>query len=619
MNKIDHKISQTNEIKQLDETVINKIAAGEVVERPASAVKELIENSIDAGSTDIFIEVADGGKTLIRVTDDGHGMSEIDLPMALRRHATSKLKNNNLLDINSFGFRGEALPSLGAVGRLRIVSHKEGHGAYEITVNGGDFSNTKPAARVPGTTIELRDLFYATPARLKFLRSNKSELKAITDAVKGLSISTPSVGFTLIDKTAGKSRMLLQVQKESDDSIKAKKNRLSRILGQEFSKNAISIDVTRDDINLTGYVCLPTYARASNAMQYFYVNSRQVRDKQLIGALRAAYSDFMPRDRFPAAAIYINCRSEFVDVNVHPGKAEVRFRDPQSVRSLIVTGIKKLIAIEGQRSSSTLSTAALGSMRHGTLDMTSTVEEKFDNKLRSRNYTGINRSPSKIIEPAFKETWEPSARDLGTNDQTSKFKEEFENFPLGAPLAQFNENYIISQNDDGIVIIDQHAAHERLVYEKLKKQIKDNKIEVQVLLVPEILEFSESEILILLEYKDKLSVYGLKINQFGINSIAVQEIPAILNSENIGKLISDILDELADLENSESLEKKIDAVLSRIACHGSIRSGRRLRIEEMNSLLREMENTPNSGQCNHGRPTHISLKLSDLERLFGRK
>jgi len=390
-------------------------------------------------------------------------------------------------------------------------------------------------------------------------------------------------------------------------------------LGKEFSKNAISIDVTRDDINLTGYVCLPTYARASNAMQYFYVNSRQVRDKQLIGALRAAYSDFMPRDRFPAAAIYINCSPEFVDVNVHPGKAEVRFRDPQSVRSLIITGIKKLIAIEGQRSSSTLSTAALGSMRRGTLDMTSTVEEKFDNRLRSKNYTGINRSPSKIIEPAFKETWEPSARDLGTKDQTAKFNEEFENFPLGAPLAQFNENYIISQNDDGIVIIDQHAAHERLVYEKLKKQIKDNKIEVQVLLVPEILEFSESEILILLEYKDKLSGYGLKINQFGINSIAVQEIPAILNSENIGKLISDILDELADLENSESLEKKIDAVLSRIACHGSIRSGRRLRIEEMNSLLREMENTPNSGQCNHGRPTHISLKLSDLERLFGRK
>ena len=619
MNKIDHKISQTNEIKQLDETVINKIAAGEVVERPASAVKELIENSIDAGSKDISIEVADGGKTLIRVTDDGHGMSDIDLPMALRRHATSKLKNNNLLEINSFGFRGEALPSLGAVGRLRIVSHKEGHGAYEITVNGGDFSNTKPAARVLGTTIELRDLFYATPARLKFLRSNKSELKAITDAVKGLSISTPSVGFTLIDKTAGKSRKLLQVQKESDDSLKSKKNRLSRVLGQEFSKNAISIDVTRDDINLTGYVCLPTYARASNAMQYFYVNSRQVRDKQLIGALRAAYLDFMPRDRFPAAAIYINCRSEFVDVNVHPGKAEVRFRDPQSVRSLIVTGIKKLIAIEGQRSSSTLSTAALGAMRNGTLDMTNATEEKFNNNLRSRNYTVINPSSFKNIEPAFKETWEPSARDLGTKDQTSKFKEAFESFPLGAPIAQFNENYIISQNDDGIVIIDQHAAHERLVYEKLKKQIKDNKIEIQALLVPEILELSEAEILILLEYKDKLSDYGLKIDQFGINSIAVQEIPAILNSENIKKLIFDILDELTDLENSDTLEKKINAVLSRIACHGSIRSGRMLRTEEMNSLLREMENTPNSGQCNHGRPTHISIRMGDIERLFGRR
>ncbi len=619
MNKIDHKIGQINEIKQLDETVINKIAAGEVVERPASAVKELIENSIDAGSTDISIEVADGGKTLIRVTDDGHGMSDIDLPMALRRHATSKLKNSNLLEINSFGFRGEALPSLGAVGRLRIVSHKDGHDAYEISVTGGEFSNTKPAARVLGTTIELRDLFYATPARLKFLRSNKSELKAITDTVKGLSISTPSVGFTLVDKTAGKSRTLLQVRKESDDSLDSKKNRLSKVLGPEFAKNAIPIEVTREDINLSGYVCLPTYARASNAMQYFYVNSRQVRDKQLIGALRAAYLDFMPRDRSPAAAIYINCRSEFVDVNVHPGKAEVRFRDPQSVRSLIVTGVKQLIAIEGQRSSSTLSTAAIGAMRKENLDIISTSKKKFNNNLRGISYTSNKLSSFKNIEPSFKETSEPSARDFGTEDQSSEFSENFASFPLGAPIAQFNENYIISQNDDGIVITDQHAAHERLVYEKLKKQVKDNNIEVQALLVPEILELLEAEILMLLEYKDKLSDYGLKINQFGINSIAVQEIPAILNSGNIKKLIGDILDELADLENSDSLEKKIYAVLSRMACHGSIRSGRRLRIEEMNSLLREMENTPNSGQCNHGRPTHISLKLNDIERLFGRK
>ena len=347
MNQYDHKISQKNVIKQLDETVINKIAAGEVVERPASAVKELIENSIDAGCSDITVEVADGGKTLIRVIDDGLGMSDIDLPIALRRHATSKLPNDNLLNINSFGFRGEALPSLGAVGRLRIISHNDGNGAHEINVNGGKISDIKPAARTLGTTIELRDLFYATPARLKFLRSTKSELKAITDTVKGLSISTPNVAFTLIDKTDGKSRKILQVQKEKDVSLASIKNRLSRVLGQDFSKNSISVDVSREDVSLTGYVCLPTYARASNAMQYFFVNSRQVRDKQLIGALRAAYSDFMPRDRFPAAAIYINCRPDFVDVNVHPGKSEVRFRDPQGIRSLIVTGIRQVIAIEG--------------------------------------------------------------------------------------------------------------------------------------------------------------------------------------------------------------------------------------------------------------------------------
>ena len=606
-------------IKQLDETVINKIAAGEVVERPASAVKELIENSIDAGCSDITIEVADGGKTLIRVIDDGLGMSDIDLPIALRRHATSKLPNDNLLNINSFGFRGEALPSLGAVGRLRIISHNEGNGAHEINVNGGKISDIKPAARTLGTTIELRDLFYATPARLKFLRSTKSELKAITDTVKGLSISTPNVAFTLIDKTGGKSRKILQVQKEKDVSLASIKNRLSRVLGQDFSKNSISIDVTREDVNLTGYVCLPTYARASNAMQYFFVNSRQVRDKQLIGALRAAYSDFMPRDRFPAAAIYINCRPDFVDVNVHPGKSEVRFRDPQGIRSLIVTGIRQVIAIEGHRSSSTLSTAALGAMREQTHQMPSANNEQVTKNSQNMDYNGNKRFFTRDVEPAFQETWKPSARDFQTKDEHANFIEEFESFPLGAPIAQFGENYIISQNDDGIVIIDQHAAHERLVYEKLKEQVKDNKIEVQALLVPEILELSEPEILVLIEYKDNLSQYGLKLNQFGINSIAVQEIPAILNSENIKKLIFDILDELTDLENSDTLEKKINAVLSRIACHGSIRSGRMLRTEEMNSLLREMENTPNSGQCNHGRPTHISIRMSDIERLFGRR
>ena len=619
MNQYDHKISQKNVIKQLDETVINKIAAGEVVERPASAVKELIENSIDAGCSDITIEVADGGKTLIRVIDDGLGMSDIDLPIALRRHATSKLPNDNLLNINSFGFRGEALPSLGAVGRLRIISHNDGNGAHEINVNGGKISDIKPAARTLGTTIELRDLFYATPARLKFLRSTKSELKAITDTVKGLSISTPNVAFTLIDKTGGKSRKILQVQKEKDVSLASVKNRLSRVLGQDFSKNSISIDVTREDVNLTGYVCLPTYARASNAMQYFFVNSRQVRDKQLIGALRAAYSDFMPRDRFPAAAIYINCRPDFVDVNVHPGKSEVRFRDPQGIRSLIVTGIRQVIAIEGHRSSSTLSTAALGAMREQTHQMPSANNEQVTKNSKNMDYNGNKRFFTRDVEPAFQETWKPSARDFQTKDEHTNFIKEFESFPLGAPIAQFGENYIISQNEDGIVIIDQHAAHERLVYEKLKEQAKDNKIEVQALLVPEILEFSEPEILVLMEYKDNLSKYGLKINQFGINSIAVQEIPAILNSENIKKLIFDILDELTDLENSDTLEKKINAVLSRIACHGSIRSGRMLRTEEMNSLLREMENTPNSGQCNHGRPTHISIRMSDIERLFGRR
>ena len=620
MNKIDHKISRNNEIRQLDETVINKIAAGEVVERPASAVKELIENSIDAGSLDISVEVADGGKTLIRVIDDGVGMSDTDLPMALKRHATSKLKNDNLLDINSLGFRGEALPSLGAVGRLTIISRKYNHGAYEIKVSGGNVFRTKPAARTLGTTIELSDLFYATPARLKFLRSNKSELKAISDTVKGLSIAAPNVGFRLIDKTSEKRRKILEVHKEENNSLTSIKNRLSKVLGQEFSENSLTLNISRDEINLTGYVCLPTYARASNAMQYFFVNGRQVRDKQLIGALRAAYADFMPRDRHPAAVIYIHCKSEFVDVNVHPGKAEIRFRDPQSVRSLIITGIRKLIAATGHRSSSTLSKAAFGAMRQeNPYKMPIDLIETVDNSPSVSNYSRNTFSTLKNIGPDSKEIWEPSTRNLENDNHTNKYLQEFESFPLGAPIAHFGENYIISHNTDGLVIIDQHAAHERLVYEKLKTQIKNKQIEVQALLVPEIFELSEPEILLLLEHKKKLSHLGLKIDQFGINSIAVQEIPAILSSENIRNLINDILDELQDLGNSETLEHKIDAVLSKIACHGSIRSGRRLRLEEMNHLLRDMENTPNSGQCNHGRPTHISLKLSDVERLFGRK
>jgi DNA mismatch repair protein MutL len=454
---------------------------------------------------------------------------------------------------------------------------------------------------------------------LKFLRSNKSEFKAINDTIKGLSIAAPNVGFTLIDKTSEKSRKLLEVQKEENNSLNSIKNRLSRVLGQEFAENSLTLNISRDEINLTGYVCLPTYARASNAMQYFFVNGRQVRDRQLIGALRAAYSDFIPRDRHPAAAIYIQCKSEFVDVNVHPGKAEIRFRDPQSVRSLIITGIRKLIAATGDRSSSTLSTAAFSAMRQENRHMPIDLIKTVDNSPTVSNYSNNTFSTLKNIGPNFKEIWEPSTRNLENDNHTTKYLQEFESFPLGAPIAHFGENYIISQNTDGLVIIDQHAAHERLVYEKLKTQIKNNQMEVQALLVPEIFELSEPEILILLEHQKKLSHLGLKIDQFGINSIAVQEIPAILNSENIKNLINDILDELQDLENSETLEQKIDSVLSRIACHGSIRSGRRLRLEEMNHLLRDMENTPNSGQCNHGRPTHVSLKLTDVERLFGRK
>jgi len=599
-------------IRQLDETAANRIAAGEVVERPASAVKELVENALDAGARRVTIAYADGGKTLIRVSDDGHGMAPDDLPLALSRHATSKIDGSDLLNIHTFGFRGEALPSLGAVGRLSITSRAEGQDGAQITVTGGRIGAVKPCAANRGTQVELCDLFRATPARLKFLRTDRAEAQAIADCVKRLAMAEPFVSFTLTDVSGGEARDILRLEGEQGDLFDALEARLTRLLGRDFTANALRIDARRDDLHLTGHAALPTYSRGAAVAQFFFVNGRPVRDKLLIGALRAAYSDFLARDRHPAAVLFLDCPPELVDVNVHPAKAEVRFRDPGLARGLVVSALRHALAGAGHRASSTVASATLGALRPE-----ATAPRVYQMDLASRthlpraetiaqNYAA--QAPGLSEAPA---TFDTSARiepECGPIDA-----------PLGAARAQVHENYIIAQTTDGIVIVDQHAAHERLVYEKLKRQMAENGVPAQALLIPEIVPLSAGDAARLLAHADDLARMGLTVEPFGGDAIAVRETPAALGALNASALVRDILDELTDLGQSQSLTARLDAVLSRMACHGSIRSGRQMRADEMNALLRTMEATPHSGQCNHGRPTYVELKLADIEKLFGRR
>ncbi len=613
MNKPSPNISQSAPvIRQLDEGAVNRIAAGEVVERPASAVKELVENALDAGAARIEVAVADGGKTLIRVSDDGCGMAPDQLPLALARHATSKIDGSDLLNIHSFGFRGEALPSLGAVGRLSITSRAEGHEAGTITVAGGQMGGVKPAALNAGTVVELRDLFYATPARLKFMRSDRAEAQAISDTVKRLAMAEPHVGFTLRDVSGGgEGRITFRADAETGNLFDALHGRLARILGMEFADNALRIDAAREGLRMTGYAALPTYSRGSSVAQYLFVNGRPVRDKMLYGALRAAYQDVLSRDRHPAAALFIDCDPVLVDVNVHPAKSEVRFRDPGLARGLIVSGLRHALAEAGHRASSTVAGATLGAFRpepQGArvyqMDRPSPQARSFAYQAQAPGFAEMAMEWSARVEP---ENQTPEPEEVPATA-----------LPLGAARAQIHENYIVAQTETGMVIVDQHAAHERLVYERLKRQMTESGIAAQALLIPEIVDLSEADCALLTEHAEDLGTLGLVVEPFGAGSVAVRETPAILGEVNAQALLHDILDELHDQGASDTLKSRIDAILSRVACHGSVRSGRRMSGEEMNALLREMERTPHSGQCNHGRPTYVELPLSDIERLFGR-
>ena len=593
-------------IRQLDEAAINRIAAGEVVERPASAVKELVENALDAGASRITIDYADGGKTLIRVSDDGCGMTAADLPLALARHATSKIDGSDLLNIRSFGFRGEALPSLGAVGRLVLTSRAAGAEGASLAVEAGRIGAVRPAALSRGTVVELSDLFFATPARLKFMRSDRAEMLAISDVVKRLALSAPQVGFTLRDVTGGgEGRVMFRADPEPGDFFDALAGRLARVLGRDFSDNALRIDIAHEGLGLVGYAALPTYSRGSSAAQFLFVNGRPVLDRMLFGALRAAYMDVLSRDRHPAAVLNLVCDPERVDVNVHPAKAEVRFREPALVRGLIVAGLRQALAGAGHRASATVAGETLAAFRPEPARVYQMERPSGAALARAYQFQapGFAEAPSARFEPV-EERGEAS-------DETAR--------PLGAARAQVHENYIIAQTATGMVIVDQHAAHERLVYERLKAQAAGAGIAAQALLIPEIVDLSPGDAARLLAAAGDLARLGLVIEPFGGSAVAVRETPALLGKINAAALIRDILDDLADLGDSTRLQARLDAVLSSMACHGSVRSGRQLQACEMNALLREMEATPLSGQCNHGRPTYVELKLADIERLFGRR
>ena len=588
-------------IRPLDEAAINRIAAGEVVERPASAVKELVENALDAGARRIAVDYAGGGKLLVRVTDDGCGMAPDDLPLALARHATSKIDGSDLLNIRSFGFRGEALASLGAVGRLVLTSRTIGHDGASLAVSGGRIGALRPAAAVQGTVVELRDLFYATPARLKFLRSDRAEAQAIVEVIRRLAMAEPSVGFTLTEMAEGAPpRVIFRADPESGDLFDALHGRLTRVLGPEFTANALRVDVERDGLHLQGYAALPTYSRGSSVQQFVAVNGRPVLDRMLLMALRVAYFDVLSRDRYPAAVLNLICDPERVDVNVHPAKSEVRFREPDAARSLIITGLKTVLSAAGHRASSTVGDATLAAFRpeHRIYQMDRPSQPSLSRAMAFQAPEGFAETPSARYEP-------PAQGDTA--------------LPLGAARAQVHENYIIAQTDRGMVIVDQHAAHERLVYERLKRQMAETGITAQALLIPEIVPLSPDEAARLLDHAEDLSRLGLVVEPFGGQAVAVREVPAILGNASAAALLRDVLDELADQGTSTSLQGRIDAILSRMACHGSVRSGRQMRAEEMNALLREMEATPLSGQCNHGRPTYVTLDLADIEKLFGRR
>jgi len=596
-------------IRLLPETTINRIAAGEVVERPASAVKELVENSIDAGASRIDVVMHEGGRTLMTVTDDGRGMSPEELALCIERHATSKLPEEDLFNIATLGFRGEALPSIGAVSRLKIASRAKGADtAWSLTIEGGAKGTVEPAAQGAGTRIEVRDLFYATPARLKFLKTERTELNQAVDVIKRLAMAHPDIAFTLSDG----NRTPVKLPICQGDLFEARLERLGSIMGREFSDNALPVDALREGYRLSGFVGLPTLSRGNAQMQFLFVNGRPVKDRLLIGAIKGAYRDLLASDRYPLVALFLDLDPEQVDVNVHPAKTEVRFRDNGLVRGLMVGAIKGALAEAGHRASTTVSTAALGSFEPG----------RPPSGAWSGQYLQSSTVPRGVAEraagfqapmPGFQAPLQ--AREEAFEEPTS----EEPDYPLGVARGQLHETYIVSQTQDGLVIVDQHAAHERLVHERIQNAMMDGEVKRQGLLIPEVVEIDEAAADRVTARAPELAEMGLELEAFGPGAIAVRAIPALLGDTDVQGLIRDLADDLAEYDEALALRERLSDVCATMACHGSVRAGRRLNGAEMNALLRQMEEMPHSGQCSHGRPTYVELKLADIEKLFGRR
>jgi DNA mismatch repair protein MutL len=607
-------------VRQLSESLINRIAAGEVVERPASAVKELVENALDAGAGKIEIVIDGGGRRLIRVSDDGDGMTRADLELSVERHATSKLGDEDLLAIATLGFRGEALPSIGSVAKLSITTrHTSEPHAWTQTVDAGAKSDIAPAALGQGTRVEVRDLFYATPARLKFLKSDRAEGEAVREVVRRLAMSRPDVAFTL----ASEERASITWPAALPGAA-GRLARLGDVLGADFRANAVEVQGGREGLRIEGYAALPTFTRANALGQYLFVNDRPVRDKLLLGAVRAAYADYLPRDRHPVLALFVTLDPREVDVNVHPAKTEVRFRDAGLVRASIVGSLRDALARNAQRAASMGGDATVAAFRGGAGSFAPPRRTGWD----------WRRSPAMpLVAPRFETVQAPvsgfaeaaqAAFDVVTPsaDARAAIAEaapELLDRPLGAARAQIHETYIVAQTRDGLVVVDQHAAHERLVYERLKTAVEKQGVARQILLIPDVVELDEADVERLLARTEELARYGLVIESFGPGAVAVRETPSLLGEIDAGAFLRDLSEHMAEWDDQLPLERRLMHMAATMACYGSVRAGRRLKPEEMNALLREMEATPNSGQCNHGRPTYVELKLTDIERLFGRR
>jgi len=635
-------------IRRLPPETVNRIAAGEVVERPASAIKELVENALDAGASRVEIQADGGGLTRILIADDGKGIPKDELPLAVERHATSKLEPDDagdvdLLRIHTLGFRGEALPSIGSVARLTITTRaRDEADAWAVTVDGGDQRPVAPAGfpGPHGARVEVRDLFYATPARLKFMKSERSEAMAISDEIKRQAMAHEAVAFTL--SLDGKVTLRLPAE---HPGFEGRLKRLGALLGRDFEANALLIDQERDGVRLSGYAGLPTYSRGNAAHQFLFVNGRPVRDRLLQGALRGAYADFLARDRHPAAALFLDIDPLYVDVNVHPAKAEVRFRDPALVRGLIVGALRHALHAAGHRASTTVAADALSGFRPHTGEAlyspTSPSAQSFGNAApgwsgwqgwsqpaaAAQNLPGLNERSARVehtwsgeaAAPDFRTLAEVQAEQTGQIAPGAQAPADLIDYPLGAARAQLHGTYIVAQTRDGLVVVDQHAAHERLVYERMKAQMATGAVTRQALLTPEVVELDPAEAERVAARAEELAEMGLIVEAFGVGAVLVRETPALLGDTDVQGLIRDIADDLSEHGAALSLKERMAEVCGTMACHGSVRAGRVLSAPEMNALLRQMEATPHSGQCNHGRPTYVELKLNDLEKLFGRR